>query len=257
MLLRRITQNVKDQNWTAIGIDFLIVVVGVFLGIQIGNWNEDRAETRQGQDYTNRVIADLEGDLDIFRSSSTYFGAVQDSILKADRLLAEPNSDPRALVIETYRASEFMLSPQNRSTWQQVVSSGDLDLLPQQSLHNGLADYYRFDPSSDSSFAFLQDSPYRRLVRSVIPLKVQLDLRDNCSDVLDELNYVVGFQETCNLTASDAELAEAAVALRSSPGIRQDLRNQYSIVSIIHDNASGNIPVVEGLIEMLEEETQP
>ena len=40
MLLRRITKHVTDQNWFAVFIDFLIVVVGVFIGIQVANWNE-------------------------------------------------------------------------------------------------------------------------------------------------------------------------------------------------------------------------
>jgi hypothetical protein len=33
MILRRITQHVREQNWTAIAIDFVIVVTGVFIGI--------------------------------------------------------------------------------------------------------------------------------------------------------------------------------------------------------------------------------
>ena len=40
MLLRRITKHVKSQNWFAVCIDFLIVVVGVFIGIQVNNWNQ-------------------------------------------------------------------------------------------------------------------------------------------------------------------------------------------------------------------------
>ena len=35
MLLRSITKHVQDQNWFAIGIDFFIVVVGVFIGMQV------------------------------------------------------------------------------------------------------------------------------------------------------------------------------------------------------------------------------
>lgn len=42
MLLRRIIEHVKAQNWTAIAIDFVIVVVGVFIGIQVSNWNDAR-----------------------------------------------------------------------------------------------------------------------------------------------------------------------------------------------------------------------
>jgi hypothetical protein len=44
MLLRRITEHVMTQNWFAVGIDFVIVVIGVFIGIQVANWNEARAE---------------------------------------------------------------------------------------------------------------------------------------------------------------------------------------------------------------------
>jgi Family of unknown function (DUF6090) len=47
VLLRRITEHVKTQNWFAVGLDFFIVVVGVFIGIQVSNWNDaskDRAD---------------------------------------------------------------------------------------------------------------------------------------------------------------------------------------------------------------------
>jgi len=42
MLLRRVIGHVHDQNWTAIALDFFIVVSGVFIGIQLGNWNDSR-----------------------------------------------------------------------------------------------------------------------------------------------------------------------------------------------------------------------
>lgn len=43
MLLRHVTQHVKAQNWFAVGLDFVIVVVGVFIGIEVANWNEERS----------------------------------------------------------------------------------------------------------------------------------------------------------------------------------------------------------------------
>ena len=58
MLLRRISQHVHDQNWFAVFIDFLIVVVGVFIGIQVANWNEDRAERALEQEYLERIYFD-------------------------------------------------------------------------------------------------------------------------------------------------------------------------------------------------------
>ena len=60
MLLRRVMKHVRDQNWFAVGIDFLIVVTGVFIGIQVSNWNEVRKEGADRQLYIAQLISDLE-----------------------------------------------------------------------------------------------------------------------------------------------------------------------------------------------------
>ena len=62
MLLRRITQHVKDQNWFAIGIDFFIVVIGVFIGIQVSNWNEARTDSMREKVVLADLLDDLKAD---------------------------------------------------------------------------------------------------------------------------------------------------------------------------------------------------
>lgn len=42
MILRRIIQHVQSQNWTAVLIDLVIVVVGVYIGIQAQAWHTER-----------------------------------------------------------------------------------------------------------------------------------------------------------------------------------------------------------------------
>ncbi len=59
MLLRRITKHVSDQNWLAVFIDFLIVVVGVFIGIQVANWNEERIERSLEREYLEQLHDDF------------------------------------------------------------------------------------------------------------------------------------------------------------------------------------------------------
>ncbi len=58
MLLRRITEHVKAQNWFAVGIDFVIVVIGVFIGIQVANWNEARVDRTQEREIVLQLIAE-------------------------------------------------------------------------------------------------------------------------------------------------------------------------------------------------------
>ncbi|MFT4789813.1 MAG: hypothetical protein ACI9J5_002130 [Paraglaciecola sp.] len=42
MLLRRLSQHVKDQNWFAVVLDFFIVVIGILIAFQITNWTAEQ-----------------------------------------------------------------------------------------------------------------------------------------------------------------------------------------------------------------------
>ncbi len=55
MILHRLSQLLKEQNWMAIGIEFVLLVVGVFLGIQVANWNEARGDQRAYRDAMTRL----------------------------------------------------------------------------------------------------------------------------------------------------------------------------------------------------------
>ncbi len=59
MILRRVTQHVKGENWFAVGLDFVIVVVGVFIGIQVANWNEARLANVRKTQIVEALTTDL------------------------------------------------------------------------------------------------------------------------------------------------------------------------------------------------------
>lgn len=46
LFIRKLSQSLKAQNWTEIWIEFLLLIIGVFLGIQVSNWNQDRLDAR-------------------------------------------------------------------------------------------------------------------------------------------------------------------------------------------------------------------
>ena len=47
MVIRRIREHVAAHNWFAVTVDVLIVVLGVFIGTQVSNWNAERLEDRR------------------------------------------------------------------------------------------------------------------------------------------------------------------------------------------------------------------
>ena len=52
MILRRFMEHIKDQNWFAVGLDVIVVIVGIFLGMQVQQWYEEQTEK-------NRIAAQL------------------------------------------------------------------------------------------------------------------------------------------------------------------------------------------------------
>jgi hypothetical protein len=62
MIFRRLAAHLREQNWAAISIEFVLLVVGVFLGIQVANWNEDRQDRQAEQRYLRELVRDLRSD---------------------------------------------------------------------------------------------------------------------------------------------------------------------------------------------------
>jgi hypothetical protein len=60
MILRRIIAHFRNQEWAAIAIDFMIVVFGVFFGIQVANWNAAATDRRAEAGYLLQLQRDVE-----------------------------------------------------------------------------------------------------------------------------------------------------------------------------------------------------
>ena len=63
MILRRFMQHVKEQNWLAVGLDVLVVIFGVYIGIYLGEVASERATRSDVQDALEIVRVQLQEDL--------------------------------------------------------------------------------------------------------------------------------------------------------------------------------------------------
>ncbi len=250
MILRRLAEHVKAQNWFAVAIDFAIVVIGVFVGIQLGNFNNDRANARLGEDYVERLIVDLGKDLASSLRQVAYYEEVLRSVQETNALLKDEASDPRALVIAAYRSSEIMFVAPNYATWNQIVSSGHLGLLPKSAVDSRLADYYAFDIARDI-YDLLTDAPYRSRARQIIPLEIQAAMREGCSDVRNIEQIIVSFMDDCRIDADPDLIAATALALRRDPSLAEALNYQYSYVVSATLNLSSSVVFLENALAAL------
>ncbi len=64
MIPRRVYEHVKNHNWFAVAIDFAIVVIGVFVGLQAQEWSRNFNDRQR----ETQIVEGLIGDLDIDRA---------------------------------------------------------------------------------------------------------------------------------------------------------------------------------------------
>ena len=63
MILRRLAGRLRQQDWLAVTIELVLVMVGVFLGIQVANWNEERKARSTEAAYLERIAQDARRDI--------------------------------------------------------------------------------------------------------------------------------------------------------------------------------------------------
>lgn len=59
MITRRLAESLREQNWVTIVIEVLVVVVGIFLGLQVDDWNEARKDRIEERAYLERLLTDF------------------------------------------------------------------------------------------------------------------------------------------------------------------------------------------------------
>ena len=125
MILRRVIAQVRKQEWTAIGIDLVIVVVGVFIGIQVANWNERRATARRAEVFTERLRSDLREEAWGYEMQVGYYTDVAAHGRRTlDALTGlTPQSDEQ-LLIAAYRPTQFNGNIRRRATYDERRRAG-------------------------------------------------------------------------------------------------------------------------------------
>ncbi|HET7716620.1 MAG TPA: hypothetical protein VFK86_13435 [Bauldia sp.] len=238
MILRRLTENLRAQNWTAIGIEFLIVVIGVFIGTQVSNWNQVRLEKRETERMLVNLVPELQSQLNFFDDVRAYYRVTRRF---ADQALAGWKGDSRVsdeqFVIAAYQASQITGIGTNAENWALTFGGDQLRNIEDKEVRRNLEVILTSDygPIGLGGAA----SPYREQVRRVIPIGLQDDIRRECGDRFGtgHVGFVrIRLPETCKLRIPPAEAAEIAAALRARPELARELNWHLAGVAVVLTN---------------------
>ena len=87
MLLRRASRHIREHDWFAVLVDFTIVIVGVFLGLQASNWNDARLAKADEAVLIERFVSDLEAIEFEANAKAEFIGENQEHIEEVTALL--------------------------------------------------------------------------------------------------------------------------------------------------------------------------
>ena len=232
MLLRRIIKHVSEQNWTAIVIDFVIVVIGVFVGIQVSNWNEYVSTQRKAEHFTARLIEDIRLEAWAYEALIEYCDDLLDNAERAiDAITGDNGLSDEAFLISAYRASNFGYNDRWRATFDELIATGEIGLINDEKVL-ATAIYVYNTPIFDIILDNGRNSEFRQIFRRTVPMNIQRELLDQCGDkYAAPLDYeaIVDFLDyECALDIPAIAIEGAASALRENPAVLPALTVRFA-----------------------------
>ena len=229
---RKIRQNLLMENKTrkyfkyAIG-EIVLVVIGILIAVTINNWNQDRLTENLVSKYYKRLLDDVREEKLILEATINYSKQVSLHAKKAIKVYENSLitiTNPIENLIDMYQASQLADSYSASSTYRELISSGQINLIQNDSLKTALIRYYETNWSE--SGVFILENKYRENLRSKMPNDIQAQIRSKCGDVYVKSNYsyLMTLPNKCDINL-DPKIAKAAIdELRNDESLKKDLR---------------------------------
>lgn len=145
MRLRSLTTHLREQNWFAVALDFLIVVVGILIAFQITIWNEERADRQRAAAYLEMLQADFAAIIERLDTNLAIIDTTINSIAYVrDVLNSKPelsNEEAEAFSVALNLIDNTRVPGSRSATFIEMQSSGELNLIDNPDLKKSLFTY--------------------------------------------------------------------------------------------------------------------
>ena len=227
-MLRRFRERLRAQDWFGVSIELVIVVVGVFLGMQVTNWNAERVERRAGRSYVERIRADLGRNEQALEARIAYYLQVKKHALAALAAFDRPKAElGEPFLVDAFQASQILSPILDKSTYVELISAGAMNSIPDVAVRRQIASFYQNLSASEEILAYIP--PYRENLRRQMPYPVQEAMNAHCDDLVTQEGGLPRpvLPEECSLDLPPA-LVGAAVAELLTPELKLDLQRRLA-----------------------------
>ncbi|MGA8205935.1 MAG: hypothetical protein WB812_15570 [Woeseiaceae bacterium] len=231
MILRRVIEHVKAQHWTVVFLDFVIVVLGVFIGLQVQDWNAARNARADAREYRERLITDMQ--LSVSRNQAQIdYGRRQ--IDQLDLVLAALTSchldaDKEGVFdAGLYNMGKFDLPTMVMGTIDELNATGDFPLIGDPALRRTISETVRVYRTEFAIEPQLTGRivPHVNYVRSRV--RFILGQNSDYPPAIDPDKVFYDFDKLC----SDEKFINAVAAVREmtlvTDGLNQEVLDRQS-----------------------------
>ena len=208
---RRLSARFREHDWLTVFVELLIVMIGVFLGIQAANWNETRKERYEERRYYAQIVADLRRDLrtlQLAQRNSLMHDKAAETVLRALDQGIPDDVAPSNFASAIHYGGFLFIPMSSRRTYDELIGTGNLGLLRDAEAKDAIAAYYE---------AFAQLRQWDGLLR-----QQQADYWAGSAGIVPRrvLQAAVVYEES---PVSAAEAQEILAKARQTPRLREML----------------------------------
>jgi len=175
MIVRNLAQRLRNHDWLVVAIELVVVMLGVFIGLQASNWNQARQDDARGRDYLQRFDDDLTAEIVLLRQTRAFQAQVTaygvGAVAWAEQGTLIDGSAWKTL-LAYYHASQIWPFRQRNATIREILSSGDLRLIRDAALRTRITGHYDESAGSRAVEVIGLVPRYRENVRSMTPWPV-------------------------------------------------------------------------------------
>lgn len=148
MIVRRLAQGIRKQDWSTVVVEVLVLMIGLVAAFQVDRWWEARGDRLDEQKYIARLIADLEEDVPALEYSISLAGVRQDFLEFLVEVAANPavaSERPTYFLVAVTQAAYTYTPSLASHTFEDLRSTGNLGLIQDEDIRRALRSYYGFD----------------------------------------------------------------------------------------------------------------
>ena len=132
MILSKLSETIREQKWTSAILELLIVIVGIFIGLQVDGWNEDRKDRIEEQIVLERLAAEISIAIEDVQNDINELESRIDDVAYVIAMLEEenaPRSSDARFINGIIGAGKIELPFSGLATIRELQNTGKITLI--------------------------------------------------------------------------------------------------------------------------------